>query len=290
VGDVELGSVGVWWSGSWRVEGAPDVDAAAEVEAIGYGAIWSSGGFEPGLSPHLGRLLASTRRIVVASGIVSIWVTPPDELAAAVHALDATYPDRFLLGLGVSHAPLTPDYAAPYQRMVHYLDALDAATPSVPTERRVLAALRPRLLTLAAHRSAGAHPYLVPVAHTARARSVLGPRPLLAPELTAVIDSDPDVARPVARTFVAGYLALPNYANNLRSLGFDDIDLAEGGSDRLLDAVVAWGDVDAVARRVREHLDAGADHVCVQLVTGARGFPLDQYRALGNAVFGSGAD
>jgi len=281
---VELGTIGVWWSGSWRPPHATGVDVAAELESLGYGAIWSSGGFDPGVSPLFGRLLDATQRLVVASGILSIWLNEPAALAAAVADLEARHPGRFLTGLGVSHAPLVEQYRQPYTHMAAFLDGLDGADTPVPPARRVLAALGPRMLELAARRSAGAHPYLVPIEHTARARRILGPGPLLAPEVTVVLEPDPAAARQLARGFLAGYLTLPNYRANLRSLGFGDAELAAGGSDRLVDAVVAWGDVDAVATRVRAHLEAGADHVCVQVVPVEPGFPLEEYRALARAL------
>ncbi len=281
---MQLGTVGVWWSGSWAVEGRPDADTGAELEAMGYGALWSSGGYEPGLSPRFGRLLEATAALVVASGIVSIWATTPEEIAEAVADVEAKHPGRFLLGLGASHAALAEGYERPYAHTVAFLDALDAAEPTVPADRRVLAALGPRMLELAAERSAGAHPYFVPVEHTAMARRVMGEGPLLAPELTVVLEPDPTTARQLARTFTPGYLGLPNYADNLRRFGFDDDDLAGGGSDRLVDAVVAWGAVDAIAARVGEHRAAGADHVCLQVVDGGSGFPLEAYRALAAAT------
>ena len=281
-----LGPLGVWWSGSWRVAADPVLDAAAELEALGYGAIWSSGGFKSGLSSRFGRLLASTRAVVVASGIVNTWLVDPAALASAVAGLDAAHPGRFLLGLGASHAPLVEGYTRPYTHVAAYLDALDDLVVPVPVARRVLAALGPRMLSLAAARAAGAHPYLVPVEHTARARAVMGPGPLLAPEVTAVLDADPARARRLARQFVSGYLALPNYANNLRALGFDD-DLADGGSDRLIDAVVAWGTAEGVVERIRQHHEAGADHVCVQILSPEEGFPMAPYRDLWRAWAGS---
>jgi probable F420-dependent oxidoreductase len=281
---VQLGALGVWWSGSWTVEGRPEVNTGAELEAMGYGALWSSGGYEPGLSPRFGRLLAATAALVVASGIVSIWETSPEAIAGAVADLDAAHPGRFLLGLGASHAALAEGYERPYAHMVGYLDALDAAEPTVPADRRVLAALGPRMLELAAERAAGAHPYFVPVEHTAMARQVMGDGPLLAPEVTVVLEPDPATARQLARSFTTGYLGLPNYANNLRRFGFGDDDLAGGGSDRLVDAVVAWGDVETVAARLREHRAAGADHVCLQVVGGGNGFPLQAYRSLASAL------
>lgn len=260
--------------------GGGAADVPSELEALGYGALWSSGGFEPGLSPRFADELAATRHMAVASGIVSIWATTPAELAPAVAELEVRFPGRFVLGLGASHAPLAADYHRPYSKMVEFLDHLDAVDPPVAAPRRVLAALGPRMLTLAAERAAGAHPYFVPVEHTAAARGILGPGPLLAPEVTVVLESDADRARAAARAFTTGYLAMQNYANNLRSLGYGDEDLAGGGSDRLVDAVVAWGDAGRVAARVREHLEAGADHVCVQVVGGGDGFPLEDYRSL----------
>jgi probable F420-dependent oxidoreductase len=170
--------------------------------------------------------------------------------------------------------------------MVDYLDVLDAAGPEVGRARRVLAALGPRMLRLAAERAAGAHPYFVPVEHTVRAREVMGAGALLAPELTVVLERDPATARTLARSFTTGYLGLANYANNLRSLGFGDEDLADGGSDRLVDAVVAWGSPDDVAARVHEHLAAGADHVCVQVLAPLESFPLEAHRSLAPLLTG----
>jgi probable F420-dependent oxidoreductase len=283
---VDLGRVGVWWSGSWTLDDDVSVDVAAELEALGYTALWSSGGFRPGLSTRFDRLLAATTRMSVLSGIVSIWATPPEEISRAVADLDDRYPGRFHLGLGVSHAPIVEAYARPYSHMVGYLDVLDAAGPEVGRGRRVLAALGPRMLRLAAERAAGAHPYFVPVEHTARAREVMGAGALLAPEVTVVLERDPATARALARPFTTGYLSLPNYADNLRSLGFGDQDLAGGGSDRLVDAVVAWGSPDDVAARVRQHVAAGADHVCVQVLAPLGSFPLEAYRSLVPALLG----
>ena len=250
------------------------------MEELGYRALWCSGGFDPGLAPRFERLLSATKHAVVASGIVSIWRASPGEVASGFADLEERHPGRFLLGLGVSHGPLVDNYARPFDAMVRYLDALDSGSTSVPKDRRVLAALGPRMLELAASRTAGAHPYLVPVEHTAQARERLGPDPLLAPEATVVLDDDPIEARRRARAFLAMYLSLPNYTNNLRSMGFGDPDLVDGGSDRLVDAVVAWGDADAIAERVRAHFQAGADHVCIQVVPGSGDFPLDDYRRL----------
>jgi probable F420-dependent oxidoreductase len=276
--------VGVWWSSTWRVADDASVDVAAELEELGYTALWSSGGFQPGLPPHFERLLAATTRMMVLSGIVSIWSSTPDEIARAVADLDLRHPGRFALGLGASHAPLVENYTRPYSHMVEYLEALDAAGSSVARDRRVLAALGPRMLRLAAERAAGAHPYFVPVEHTARAREVLGADALLAPEVSVVLERDASAARQAARGFTAGYLSLPNYANNLRLLGFGDDDLAGGGSDRLVDAVVAWGEPDDVADRIGQHFEAGASHVCVQVLAPAESFPLRAYRELAPAL------
>jgi len=283
---MRLGPVGIWWSGSWRGGDGSD-DVAAEMEELGYTTLWSSGGFKPGLSTRFDHLLAATRHAAVASGIVSVWLPSADEISRRAADLEVTYPGRFLLGLGASHAPMVDDYTRPFAHVVRYLDELDAAGV-VTEDRRILAALGPRMLELAGSRAAGAHPYFVPVEHTSRARDILGEGPILAPEVTVVLESDASRARELARTFTAGYLTLPNYTNNLLSLGFGDGDIVGGGSDRLVDAVVAWGDLDAVARRVRAHHDAGADHVCVQVIS-AEGdaFPLAEYRRLAPALLGT---
>jgi probable F420-dependent oxidoreductase len=278
---MELGPVGIWWSGSWTDEDA------IEMEELGYGTFWSSGGFNPGLSSRFERLLSATSDVVVASGIVSIWAGEVADIAGAVAKLDAQYPGRFLLGLGASHSVAVQDYSHPYGRMVQYLDELDAHDPTVGPDRRALAALGPRMLELSAQRSLGAHPYFVPVEHTAGAREILGTEPLLAPEVTVVLETDATEARARARSFTTGYLTLPNYANNLRSLGYSEEDVAGGGSDRLVDAVVAWGDVAAIARRVRDHHDAGADHVCIQVVADRNaGLPRREYTELAEELLG----
>jgi probable F420-dependent oxidoreductase len=279
---VNLGQIGIWWSG-WRSDDGT-AEAATEMESAGFGAIWGSGGFQPGLSPHFERLLAATTRITVASGIVNTWFTPAADLALAVAGLEDTYPGRFLLGLGVSHAPLIDNsghtYERPLENMVGFLEELDRAEPSVPPDRRVLAALGRKMLRVAAERSLGAHPYFVPVEHTVFAREVLGPGPLLAPEVAVVLETQSSTARESARAYMSLYLTLPNYVNNLRRLGYSEEDVTDGGSDRLVDAVVPWGSAASVANRLREHLDAGADHVCVQIVGAGEAFPADRYREL----------
>ena len=280
----DLGRIGVWWSGSWRVPDEPDLDVPREIESLGYTTLWSSGGYDPGLSSRFGKLLGATERAHVASGVVSVWHAAPGDVGAAVADLEARHPGRFLLGIGASHAVITPDYARPYSKVVAYLDALDALDTPVPPERRMLAALGPRMLELAAARAAGAHPYFVPVEHTERARQRLGAGPILAPEVAVVLDTDPASARALARTYASIYLPLPNYARNLRTLGYGDDDIDADGSDRLIDAVIPWGDVDTVAGRIRQHLEAGADHVCIQVVADYSAFPLDGYRELAAAL------
>jgi len=282
---MDLGRIGAWWSGSWRA--GDGVDVAAEMEDLGYTALWSSGGFEAGLAAHFAKLVAATERLVVASGIVSIWHTTPKALADAAAEIERAHPGRFLVGLGASHAPLVADYSQPYGRMVEFLDRLDRADPAITEDRRILAALGPRMLALAGERSAGAHPYFVSATHTARAREILGAGPLLAPEVTVVVERDPNTARELARTFMALYLGLPNYTNNLKTVGFSDNDLAGGGSDRLVDAVVCWGDPEQIAAKVATHFEAGADHVCIQVVNTSRElFPIADYRALAPALLG----
>jgi probable F420-dependent oxidoreductase len=247
---------------------------ARQAEELGLRAIWvGSGNASPAALAGRAAMLAATERIVVATGIASIWTWDPAVLAGQVADIDAAHPGRFLLGLGVSHAPLVQqagrEYAKPLSEMGRFLDALDEVSGGKPEApcgpgNRVLAALGPKMLELARDRSAGAHPYLVTPEHTRAARSILGPGPLLAPEQGVVVSPEPGYARQVARDYLAPYLTLPNYLGNLREFGFDDADFADGGSDRLVDAVIPWGDADTVAARVAEHLEAGADHVAVQ--------------------------
>ena len=283
----ELGPVGVWQGALTGNDGAltPElVDGARELEQLGYGALWLGGSPRPRQAEPL---LAATSTLRVATGITSIWNDEPTTTAADFAALNDAHGDRFVLGLGVSHAALTGDrYRRPYSAMVDYLRALDAAERPVPAERRVLAALGPRMLRLSRDRAAGAHPYLVTAEHTARARATLGPDALLAPELKVVVDTDLTRARATARAYLARYLQLPNYTRNLERLGFSAEDLANGGSDRLLSEVFALGDVDSVRRRVDAFLAAGADHLALQVVTerAGRELPIAVYRALAPAL------
>jgi probable F420-dependent oxidoreductase len=268
-----LGPVGIWSFALQTRSAVETRPALAAYERSGYAAAWipESIGSKEALS-HAAILLAGSARLVVATGIANIYARDAAAMANGARTLAEAYPGRFLLGIGVSHAPSVASrggtYGRPIETMRAYLDAMEAAAwagPAVDHPPVVLAALGPRMLDLAAERTDGAHPYFVPVEHTRFARDRLGPDPVLAVEVTAVLDTDPDRARSIARAFAGRYLGLENYANNLRRLGWPDEDLAGGGSDRLLDAVVPQGDAAAIARRVREHLDAGADHVCVQL-------------------------
>ncbi|MFI0149772.1 LLM class F420-dependent oxidoreductase [Streptomyces lydicus] len=291
-----IGRIGVWHGGLGRIPAATARRAAAEIEQLGYGALWFGEG--PGTKEafsHAGLLLAATERITVATGIANIWGRDAAAANGAAHTLAEAYDGRFLLGLGASHAPIVNlrghTYAKPLAAMRDYLDGMDAAPyegpVAEPPPARVLAALGPKMLELARDRAAGAHPYLVPTDHTARAREILGDGPLLAPEQAVVLESDPAKARAAARAHTRFYLELPNYVGNLRRFGFGDDDFTGGGSDRLVDALVAWGDVDAVRRRVQEHLDAGADHVALQPLAADGGLGLDQLRALAPALTGS---
>ncbi|MFF7187378.1 LLM class F420-dependent oxidoreductase [Streptomyces sp. NPDC008222] len=238
-------------------------DAAAELEALGFGAIWLGGNSSV---RHAAHLAESTEHISLATGILNIWYEAADTVARQRAELERAHPDRFLLGLGASHAELAQNYQRPYSTMVEYLDALDTATTPVPAQRRILAALGPRMLRLARDRAAGAHPYLVTPEYIEEARGVLGDEPLLAPEVTVVLEGEAARARETARGFLTYYLQLPNYAANLKRLGFTDEDLTAGGSDRLVDTLVAWGTDEAVSARLAEFHTAGADHLALQII------------------------
>ncbi|MBX6721979.1 MAG: LLM class F420-dependent oxidoreductase [Dactylosporangium sp.] len=283
---VDVGRIGVWTS-SRLLDGPAAVQAAAQLEELGYGALWI--GSSAGDLRLVSDLLAATSRMVVATGIVNVWFDPAGPTAAAYARVARAHPDRLLLGIGAGHKSSVESvtgqrYERPYQKLVSYLDELDAADPPVPVDHRVLAALGPRVLRLARDRTAGAHPYLVTPEHTRRAREILGPGALLAPEQKVILETDPDRARRTARKVLAGYLALPNYTRNLLRLGFTEDDLTGGGSDRLVDALVAWGDTGAVVARVAEHHQAGADHVCIQALTETPGFPVTTLEVLAQAL------
>jgi probable F420-dependent oxidoreductase len=270
-----VGSIGIWSSALQRLPSAIEEGIAVrEMEALGYGAVWlpeGLGGKE--LFSHAALLLAATERLTIASGIANIYARDPLAMANGARALGEASAGRFVLGLGVSHAPSVATrggtYGRPVETMRSYLDAMAATEYPAPVPEPpvplVLAALGPRMLELAGERADGAHPYFVPVDHTEFARRHLGPEPFLVVEQTAVLSTDLREGRRTAHAFAKYYLGLPNYANNLRRLGWGEADVAGDGSDRLVDAVIAVGDVDAIVKRIRAHLDAGADQVCIQV-------------------------
>jgi probable F420-dependent oxidoreductase len=272
----ELGRAGIWTFTLDQLPATRARELAAEIETMGWGAIWvpEAVGRDPMVNAAL--LLSGTERCVVATGIASIYARDPMAMNAGWQTLSEAFPSRFLLGLGVSHQPMVEGmhggtYGPPLATMRDYLDRMDAslylAAPPTEAPERVLAALGPKMLGLARERSRGAHPYLVTPEHTATAREILGPDCLLAPEQKVVLETDPARARAIAREALAIYIPqIPNYVNNLRRLGFTEDDLGDQPSDRLVDALVAWGTVDDIAARVQAHHDAGADHVAVQVL------------------------
>ena len=267
---IELGKAGIW-----RHPPRLTPEMAAEVEALGYGAIWL-GGSPDGELGVVDQLLDATDRIAVGTSIVNVWKDDAATVAASYHRITARYPGRFLLGLGIGHPEATREYQRPYDKLVSYLDELDDL--KVPAAGRLLAALGPRVLRLSAERAAGALPYLVTPEHTREARQVLGPDRLLAPEQKLVLETDPGRARAIGRPRVQNpYLSLTNYLASLRRLGWTDADFADGGSDALIDALAVHGDAAAIARGVTAHLEAGADHVAVQVLNPD---PLPALRAL----------
>ena len=279
------------WSGLLRHGDPAEIAAAAaELESLGYSTLWipDIGGDVIGAVDHL---LAATRTATIATGILNVWMHTAAETAAGHATLTERHGDRFLVGLGVSHAPFIDraieagTYQRPLVRIREYLDDLDAAAVPLAAADRALAALGPKMLALAATRTAGVHPYLVTPEHTKIARDAVGPAAMVATEQGVVLENDPERARSIARSNIAHYFGLPNYTDNWRRLGFTDDDIADGGSDRLIDALVVWGDETAIATRVREHRDAGASHVCVQVLTDTpRAMPLEQWRVLAPAL------
>ena len=294
---IELKPIGIWTAQLDYQPIAKAKEAAAELEQLGFGAIWFPESVGREALTHAALLLGATRRIVIATGIANIYARDPVTMAAAQKTLTETYPQRFVLGLGVSHIPLVEQirghrYGKPVASMRAYLDGMDRApyraVPPPVRPIRVLAALGPQMLRLAAERADGAHPYFVPPEHTRRAREILGNDRLLAVEQAIVLETNSVKARETARRHTSTYLKLPNYVNNLRRLGFKDEDLVDGGSDRLVDAIVAWGDMTAVIDRVRAHQSAGADHVCIQaLPSDPQALPMPQWRELASALLPS---
>ncbi len=254
-----LGRFGVW------TMGVPKPDQAVEIEKLGYGAVWI-GGSPAGDLNYVEPILEHTETLQVATGIINVWTAEAEQVAEAYHRIEKAYPGRFLLGIGIGHPEHTEEYRKPYDVLVEYLDALDAA--KVPTSRRVIAALGPKVLKLSAQRSAGAHPYLTTPEHTGQARNTIGKTVFLAPEHKVVLTTDAEQAREIGRDTVGFYLNLSNYLNNWKRLGFTDDDIAKPGSDKLIDALVAHGTPEAIAARLTEHLDAGADHVTIQVLGG----------------------
>jgi probable F420-dependent oxidoreductase len=293
---MDIGRVGVWTFSLDQLPITRARELAAEIEELGFGALWlpEAAGKDPLV--HAGLLLDATQRLVLATGIATIYARDAMAMKHGQMTLTEAFPDRFLLGLGVSHAPMVEgirghEYRKPIEAMRAYLDGMDAAfymgAAPATTPQTVLGALGPRMLELAASRTQGAHPYNVTTEHTAQARAILGPGKLLAPELAVKIETDPVAARAAGRAHLAVYFGLPNYVNSLRRLGFGDEDFADGGSDRLVDAIVAWGSPEQVAARVREFHDAGADHVCLQVLL-ERGAPppVAEWRELAGQLLG----
>jgi probable F420-dependent oxidoreductase len=288
-----LGPTGIWSAGLRYGDAGKAAEVAAELEGLGYSTLWipDVGG---DLWTPLANLLGATTSATIATGILNLWMHTPEETAAKHAELTQAHGDRFLCGIGISHRPLIDavnqpgTYQKPIDTMTAYLDGLDAAPTPLAPRHRVLAALGPKMLELARTRTAGTHPYLVTPELTKRARDGIGADGLVAAEQAVVLETDPAKARAAARAHLRSYLGLPNYSNNWKRQGFTDEDLADGGSDRLVDALVVWGDEATIARRVQEHRDAGADHVCIQaLVEDPRElFPLDPWRRLAPALAG----
>lgn len=266
---MDLGQYGIWQ----RVSDV-NPETANEIEVLGYRALWV-GGSPGGDLAEVEALLGATESLIVATGIVNMWRDDAEQVATSFQRIEERHPGRFLLGVGIGHPEATSEYHKPYDTIVRYLDVLDEQ--NVPAERVVLAALGPKVLKLSAERTAGAHPYLTTARHTRLARQVLGEGPLLAPEQTVVVSEDADESEDLARGFVARYLRLVNYRNNLLREGWSEDDIADGGSDRLVSEIVLSGNVSEVAKGIRSHVEAGADHVNIQVLGSD---PMTGYRAL----------
>jgi len=285
---MDLSGVGVWSHHLRYGEPAQSAEAAAELEDLGFTALWIPDVGGPVLD-SVDHLLESTKHTVIATGILNLWMHEPSDVAASYASLTKTHGERFLLGIGCSHAPLVDAkepgrFRMPLAATGSFLDALDAAEQPVPVENRVIGALGPKMLELSATRTRGAHPYLGTPEHTRQAREVLGDGPLLLPEQTVVLTENRAEARAIGTDWLRAYLTLPNYANRLSRSGFSQDDL-DSVSDRLFDAIIAWGNEDAIVQRVDEHKQAGADHVCVQVLTAdPQEFPRDQWRRLAEVL------
>jgi probable F420-dependent oxidoreductase len=272
---MELGRIGIWHS---KNKGGPGV--VKEIEALGYGALWLGG--SPSVQQARAYVEASTT-IPVVTGILNVWQHDPADVAREYTKLKSDHPDRFLLGIGIGHPEATSDYTRPLKTMREFFDGLDAAETPVPKDQRLAAALGPKMLDLSKERSLGTHPYFIDVEHTRFARERLGPDALVAPEVAVVVEADPETARRHAREYAKLYLGLTNYTNNLLRFGYTEQDIADGGSDRLIDAVIPHGSPEQIAEAIRAHLDAGADHVCLQPL-GHGPEPLEDFRALAAAL------
>lgn len=272
--DMTVGTIGIWMPHRFGTS------AVAEMEALGYGTLWLGG--SPSVEDARPFLEASTT-MTIATGILNVWQHEPADVAAAHTEVSAAFPGRFVLGIGIGHPEATSDYTKPLATMRAFFDGLDAAPRPVPTTERAAAALGPKMLDLAAERSLGTHPYFTTPEHTRFARERVGGDALVAPELAVVVEPDVETAREIARGYAKLYLGLKNYTNNLLRFGFTEKDLGDGGSDRLIDAVVPHGSPEQVAEAVQEHLAAGADHVCVQPL-GHGQPPVEDYRALARVL------
>lgn len=260
-----IGRVGVWSMEMRFGDPAAIAEAAAELDALGYGALWIPGGIDDAVLGNVDQLLSATSRIVICTGIINIWKQDPADVAAWWQAQPAERQARVLLGIGISHGPIIgEDWMKPIAKMRHWLDGADAA--GLPRDALCVAALGPQMMALAGQRTAGAHPYLIDASHTAGARAIMGPGKLLAPEQGVILESDPAAARELARGALVHYSRLPNYCNSWRRLGYSEADI-ETVSDHLLDGIFAWGGPDQIAARVKAHHDAGADHVCIQAIS-----------------------
>lgn len=289
-----IGPVGIWTFDLESQPAAKAQEAVCELEQLGYGAVWFGEAVGREALTNAGLLLAGSAGIVIATGIANIYARDPLAMASGQKTLAEAYPNRFLLGLGVSHVPLVEKlrghvYRKPVATMRAYLDSMDRSIFQAvePSSRplRVLAALGPKMLQLAAERADGAHPYNVTPEHTAQARKILGPNPMLCPEQAVILETDGSKAREIGRKFLEVYLKLPNYRNNLIRLGYSEEDCNNGGSNRLVDALIAWGDIPAIRDRVRAHHAAGADHVCIQVLSRvAKSLPMTQWRELAAAL------
>src|SRR5580698_8216191 len=287
---IQLSPIGIWTRQLEDQPAAKAQEASRELEELGYGALWFGEALGREVLANAGMLLAATKRMVIATGIANIYARDSVAMVCGQKTLAEAYPNRFLLGLGVSHIPLVEQlrghrYEKPVATMRAYLEAMDKApynsVPPATRPARVLAALGPKMLQLSGERADGAHPYNVNPEHTAEARKILGNDRYLCPEQAVALETNPDKAREIGRAFLGFYLTLPNYANNLLRLGFDEGDFKDGGSNRLIDAIIAWGDLSAIRNRIREHHSAGADHVCIQVLTAdPKALPLKEWREL----------